>query len=376
MLPRRKSPWTIVAGPEAGRFARPASRPTRLYRWDLARLVQLPQAPEAPQLALQVAGGPAEALEAHRPPVDRVDLDERVDQLLGDPSALLGRVQRGGNARDDHLALDPLHHVERAADRGGVLAHREHLRHARRGVLQRPQQARLAQHVVSAGWQRRTGRAAQDHLGSPALDQVGHVRVALADRARFDLPLAEAVLVQEAPRAARARAGAGVRSACYVRVGCRRCHLAQPMRSSACTLQRRWADRRARPHEAGAAATATSSVRPCLSSPCSISKLSDPSPSESEPFWPSSSPARRSAPAFRPRPRRRTPKRCTSRRSHDLLSPATRRKALVQMQALGVQVAAPRAATGTMSPSARTARGAPTSTRRTPRATAGDSMTR
>ena len=59
-----------------------------LDRGDLARLVQLPQPAEAPQLALQVAARLAEALQAHRLPVHGVDLDERVDQLLGDPRAL------------------------------------------------------------------------------------------------------------------------------------------------------------------------------------------------------------------------------------------------------------------------------------------------
>ena len=83
---------------------------------DLARLVELPQAEEAAQLALEVAGRLAEVLEARGAPVDGVDLDERVDQLLADQAPLLGGVERVGDARDDHLALDPLHHVEGRAD--------------------------------------------------------------------------------------------------------------------------------------------------------------------------------------------------------------------------------------------------------------------
>ncbi len=62
---------------------------------DLARLVELPQPGEPAQLALEVAGRLAEALEARRAPVDGVDLDERVDQLLADRRALLGGVERG-----------------------------------------------------------------------------------------------------------------------------------------------------------------------------------------------------------------------------------------------------------------------------------------
>ena len=99
----------------------------------LAGLVQLPQAEEPPHLAFEIAGRLAEVLEARRPPVHGVDLHERVDQLLADPAALRRRVQRGGDARDDHLALDALHHVERRADHRGVLAHREHLAARARG---------------------------------------------------------------------------------------------------------------------------------------------------------------------------------------------------------------------------------------------------
>ena len=70
-------------------------------------------------------------------------------------------------------------------------------RHARRGVRERAQQARLAQHVVGARRQRRARRAAQHELLAAPLDQVGDVRVALADRARADLARAEPVLVEE-----------------------------------------------------------------------------------------------------------------------------------------------------------------------------------
>ena len=89
MLPRRKSPWTIVAWClESGQvLAEPA--PHVLHGGDLARLVELPQAAEAAQLALEIAGRLAEALEARRAPVDRVDLHQRVDQLLADPASLV-----------------------------------------------------------------------------------------------------------------------------------------------------------------------------------------------------------------------------------------------------------------------------------------------
>ena len=147
---------------------------------DLARAVVLPQPAEAPQLALEVAGRLAEPLEPDRRPIHRVELDQRVDQLVGDPGALLGRVERGGIASVITSPCDPLHHVERRADHGRVVAHRQHLRHPDRRGLERAQQPRLAQHVVRARRQRPARRAAQHDPGG---QHEGDVRVALADRA-------------------------------------------------------------------------------------------------------------------------------------------------------------------------------------------------
>ncbi len=168
-------------GRDSGRFSA-SQRADRFDGRDLARPVELPQAAEAPQLALEVAGGLAEVLEPGGPPVDRVDLHERVDQLLGDPPALLGVVQRGGNARDDHLARRPAPSRRTARRSCLVGADGEHPRHACGRAAQRAQQARLAKHVVRARRQRRARRAAQHELAAAALDQVGDVRVALSDR--------------------------------------------------------------------------------------------------------------------------------------------------------------------------------------------------
>src|SRR4051794_28924126 len=68
---------------------------------DVARLVVLPQPGEAPQLALEVAGRLAEALQPAGLPVDRVDLDERVDELLADPPAPVGAVEALGDRVGD-----------------------------------------------------------------------------------------------------------------------------------------------------------------------------------------------------------------------------------------------------------------------------------
>ena len=71
----------------------------RLDGRDVARAVVLPQAEEAAQLALEVAGRLAEALQAGVAPVDGVDLDERVDELLADAPAVLEAVERGAAPR-------------------------------------------------------------------------------------------------------------------------------------------------------------------------------------------------------------------------------------------------------------------------------------
>ena len=155
----------------------------RLDRRDLARAVVLPQAEEAAQLALEVAGRLAEALEARVAPVDGVDLDQRVDELLADAPAVLEAVERGRHRARDDVALDALHDVERRADDGLVVAHGEHGGHAR-AAGERRQHARLAQDVVRAGRQRAARRAAQHDVGAVAAQRVGHVGVALADRRR------------------------------------------------------------------------------------------------------------------------------------------------------------------------------------------------
>ncbi len=137
----------------------------RLDGRDVARAVVLPQAEEAPQLALEVAGRLAEALEAGVAPVDGVDLDERVDELLADAPAVVGAVERGRHRARDDVALDALHDVEGRADHRLVVADGEHGGHAR-APGERRQHARLAQDVVGAGRQRAARRAAQDDVGA------------------------------------------------------------------------------------------------------------------------------------------------------------------------------------------------------------------
>ena len=168
-----------------------------LDRRDVTRAVVLPQPEEAPQLALEVAGRLAEALEAGGPPVDGVDLDEAVDELLAHAPAVLLAVERRRDVLRDDVPVDALHDVERRADDRLVVAHREDLGHARL-ARERAQDARLAQDVVGAGRQRRARRAAQHERGAAAVARCSVTFECPSPTGR-DLGLAgaEAVLVEE-----------------------------------------------------------------------------------------------------------------------------------------------------------------------------------
>ncbi len=161
----------------------------------LARAVVLPQAAEAAELAVEVTGRLAVALEAAGAPVDGVDLHQRVDQLLADAAFLA--VQRPWNLRRHDVARDPLHHVERRADHGLVVARGEDVGSAHLHGLDGAQQLRLAQHVVGRWRQRRPGRPAQHPAPAVPGDQVRDVRVALADRLGFDRPFTESLGVKK-----------------------------------------------------------------------------------------------------------------------------------------------------------------------------------
>ena len=147
--------------------ARPATADA-LDRGDLARLVELPQAREAPQLALQVAAsacrtprGPPPASPPRGSPRARRSARSR------SPRRSAGVSSASGDARDDHLALDPLHH-DRTGSRSSPGPRTPRAPSARAPACpSAPQQARLAQHVVRARRQRRARRAAQDHLVRP-----------------------------------------------------------------------------------------------------------------------------------------------------------------------------------------------------------------
>ena len=101
----------------------------------LAGLVDLPEAAEPAKLAIEVTGRLAEPVEAAGGPVHGVHLRERVDELLGDPPALVRSVERIGHGSRDHRPLEILHHVEGNAEHRLVVARVEHARRANVGLL-------------------------------------------------------------------------------------------------------------------------------------------------------------------------------------------------------------------------------------------------
>jgi len=133
-------------------------------------------------VAVEVAGGLAEALEAARDPVHGVHLDEGVDQLLGDAAALAGESSASGTFEVITTPSSNSSHRRHAAEHRLVLAGGEHTRRAHIGVLCRVQKARLAQHVVRRRRQRWPRRPPQDEMLAAAPDLEGDVRVPLAIR--------------------------------------------------------------------------------------------------------------------------------------------------------------------------------------------------
>ena len=90
-----------------------------LHRGQLARAVHLPGAGEAPQLALEVAGGLCRAVEPRGGEVHGVHRHQGVDELVGDHMALAGQIERRRQLALQHVPPDQLHDHERRADQLG-----------------------------------------------------------------------------------------------------------------------------------------------------------------------------------------------------------------------------------------------------------------
>ena len=145
----------------------------------------LPELREAAHLALEVAARPDEVGDAGALHVDRVDLDQRVDEVEPERAARLLGLEARRELVGDDVRVDVVHDVERDADHALVLADRADRRQADAVRSERELEARLADHVVRRRRQRRPRRAAEDEARVAALEQEREVRAAaLADPAR------------------------------------------------------------------------------------------------------------------------------------------------------------------------------------------------
>ena len=165
---------------------------------DLARRVDLPQLREAAHLALEVAAGAGERGERQLRDVRRMDLDERIDELLAEPAPRRRLLETRRQVARDDVAVEEPHHVEGHADHALVLADRDDRRQADPVWRERELEARLTHHVVRGRRKRGPRRPTQDEAVVAALEEEREVRAAsVADPLRPDRPLAEAVLVEE-----------------------------------------------------------------------------------------------------------------------------------------------------------------------------------
>jgi hypothetical protein len=137
-------------------------------------------------LAVDVAGAPAERVQPGLRGVDRVQLDQHVEKAVAE-RARVARGQRHPRRQvaTQDGAFETLHHVEVRADHVVVVAERDHLRHVgehrREPVLDRE----LAVHVVRALRLVPHRGPAQDQVPAGVAQQVGEVRRAAGELAHL-----------------------------------------------------------------------------------------------------------------------------------------------------------------------------------------------
>ena len=174
--------------------------------------VDLPELREPPHLPLEVAPGPDERGERGRR--RRRQRGSRRARRRGRARAGAGPPRSRGRraaARDD-VPVEEVHHVERDAEHGLVLADGADLRQPDPVRSERELEPGLAHHVVRRGRQRRPRRPAEDEPLAAPFEQVREVRAAaLADPLARERAGAETVLVEECLDRSRTRSGGRAR---------------------------------------------------------------------------------------------------------------------------------------------------------------------
>jgi hypothetical protein len=159
------------------------------------RQLELPAPPA--QLSLEVAGRFSELVEAARRRIDRVQLDQSVDELVAQPGAVvLGEDLR--KRRPDHDPEHPFHQIEGRADYRLVLAHEDRARTSCVRAPEGRQHPVFPADVVRGGQERPARRASQDPLAAPPAHEEGLVGVAGLMALDGDLASAGQMLVEVA----------------------------------------------------------------------------------------------------------------------------------------------------------------------------------
>jgi hypothetical protein len=165
------------------RDARPERGGDLVDRRQLAGLRVLPLRRPALHLALDVALALREVAESDRVDVDRVQVGQHVDEVLGGGPAQLDGQLGGLLGTVEHLALDEAHHVERRAVDGLVGAQPERRGHGHAGAADRGDHAVLAGHVVGGGEHVAERRPTQHEAGAVgAGDHEREVRASARDQ--------------------------------------------------------------------------------------------------------------------------------------------------------------------------------------------------
>ena len=119
----------------------------------------------SPDLPPEVPVRLPEAFQPDGPGVHRVQLHQRVDELLADPPPVcFVPAERRGKLVPDDDAVDPVHQIERSPDHPFVIACEDGARDANARPGQGREHAELPEHVVGGGQEGASGRAAEHAL--------------------------------------------------------------------------------------------------------------------------------------------------------------------------------------------------------------------
>jgi len=121
----------------------------------------------------------AHVVQSDRLRVERVNLGDGVDELLGEQAALLGVGEALGLLVTDDVAIEAFHHVKIRPDDGVVVTPRDGPGDGHVGVLQRIHHAVLAEHLVGGVGRLARRRATDDEFVVAPVDEQRLVGVAL-----------------------------------------------------------------------------------------------------------------------------------------------------------------------------------------------------